>query len=462
MKFCTVTLGCKVNQYETGAMEGILRSRGHEPVTAGSGCDVCIINTCAVTEESVRKSRQTIRRLKKLHPDAGIVVCGCFSQLDPAAVEELGVDLLSGTTDRRGFVMSVMELMKLTDKTGDSKLTCCTQTDPITQGDGGLVMADAFEELPPGETANRTRALLKIQDGCDNFCTYCIVPHIRGRSRSLPLSRMAEYAKQLDEQGYKEIVITGIEISSYGKDLHLTSPAVQLPTFNFQFSTFNSLSTAIQTISFAAPNTRLRLGSLDPAILTDEFCRQLGEIPNLCNHFHISLQSGCDGTLKRMGRKYTTHQVQQAINSIRNQFKDCGITADLITGFPGETDVEFEQTINFIKEAAFSDMHIFPYSPRPGTKASILPDQIDKKIRKERAKKALETSEKMSDDFKRSQIGKTVEVLFEQEKGGFSTGHTGNYLMVSVRKGLLKIKRNTIKPVKITNIKNDILHGEIM
>ena len=427
MKFCTFTLGCKVNQYETGAMESILRDLGHESVPDGSGCDVCIINTCAVTEESVRKSRQTIRRLKKLHPDVKIAVCGCFSQLDPAAVEELGVDLISGTTDRRGFVLNVEELY------------VTKGASPFVSG----VPADTFktfEELPPGIAANRTRALLKIQDGCDNFCTYCIVPHIRGRSRSLPLKRVAEYAKQLEDQGYKEIVITGIEISSY-------SP---------------SLITAVQTISKAAPNTRLRLGSLDPAVMTDDFCHELSRIKNLCNHFHLSLQSGCNETLQRMGRKYTTAQTLITIELLRDRFKDCGITADLITGFPGETDTEFKQTINFIKKAAFSDMHIFPYSPRPGTKASMLPDQIEKNTRKERAKEATEIAAKTADDFKRAQIGKTVEVLFEQEKNGASTGHTGNYLMVSVQKGLIEIGRNTIKQVKITNIKNDMLLGEII
>jgi len=277
---------------------------------------------------------------------------------------------------------------------------------------------------------------LKIQDGCDNFCTYCIVPYIRGRSRSLPLDRVAEYAKQLEEQGYKEIIITGIEISS-------VSPC---------------LITAIKTISTAAPDTRLRLGSLDPAIVTEEFCKNLSKIPNICNHIHLSLQSGCDSTLQRMGRKYSTNQALKSIEAVRKYFKNCGVTADLITGFPGETEDEFEQTLEFIKKAAFSDMHIFPYSMRPGTKAAKLTGQIDKSIKKERARIAIETAQEMADIFKRAQIGKTVEVLFEQYKNGISTGHSSNYLEINV-KG--KAERNTIRSVKVATLQKDKLYGNM-
>jgi len=420
MRFCTATLGCKVNQYESQAMESILRGYGHEAVALGDGCDICILNTCAVTAESVRKSRQIIRKLKKLEPDALIAVCGCYSQLEPKELENLEVDLIGGVYNRTKFVKQICH----SDKTKD------------------LSSQSIIEELPPGSTANRTRALLKIQDGCNNFCTYCIVPYIRGRSRSLPLERVAEYAKQLDDQGYKEIVITGIEISSYGKD----------------FNTKSSLIKALETINISAPNTRLRLGSLDPGILTEEYCQKLSKIPNLCYHFHLSLQSGCDETLCRMGRKYNTQQVLNNIQSVRKYFTDCGITADLITGFPGETEDEFNQTLEFIRNAAFSDMHIFPYSLRPGTKAAKMPEQIDKNIRKERARLAIETATIMSDRFKHAQTGKTFEVLFEQYKDGFSTGHTGNYLEIAVRE---KIERNTIQNVMINELKSKRLLGSI-
>jgi len=443
-----MTLGCKVNQYETQAIEGILRERGHETVTLGDGCNVCILNTCAVTAESERKSRQLIRKMKKLEPDAMIAVCGCYSQLDPKELENLDVDLIGGVYNRTKFAQKICN----SDKTIDLSSQCI------------------IEELPPGGTTNRTRALLKIQDGCDNFCTYCIVPYIRGRSRSLPLERVAEYTKQLEEQGYKEIVITGIEISSYGKDFNKTGDgSLSYSTEKIRQRTvpcltdepspcLTNLITAIKTISFTAPNTRLRLGSLDPAILTEEVCQKLSEIPNLCNHFHLSLQSGCNATLRRMGRKYTTKQVLNNIQSIRKYFTDCGITADLITGFPGETEDEFNQTLEFIKSAAFSDMHIFPYSLRPGTKAAKMPGQIDKSIKKERARVAIEAASEMAKKFKRAQIGKTVEVLFEQFKNGFSTGHSGNYLEISVSED---IERNTIQNIKITDLKNGRLTGKL-
>jgi len=436
MRFCTTTLGCKVNQYETHAIEGILRELGHEIVSLGDGCDVCILNTCAVTVESERKSRQAIRKMKKLEPEALVAVCGCYSQLEPKKVAELGADFVGGVFDRHDFAV----------KTGDSSLSYSA----AKVNHRPSASSCTIEELPPGSTASRTRALLKIQDGCNNFCSYCIVPYIRGRSRSLLLELIVEYAKQLGEQGYKEIVITGIEISSYGKDLENKTD---------EPSPCLSLLTAIQTIHAAAPNARLRLGSLDPAIMTDEFCKELFKIPNLCNHFHLSLQSGCDETLQRMGRKYTAEQVLKNIKSIRKHFKDCGITADLITGFPGETEDEFNQTLDFIEKAAFSDMHIFPYSLRPGTKAAKMPDQIEKNTKKERARAAINKAKEMTDAFKRAHIGKTLEVLFEQEKDGVSKGHSSNYLEIYVNE---EIERNTIKNVKITSLKKNRLFGEIV
>jgi len=433
-----MTLGCKVNQYETGAIESLLRDRGHESMNPGEGSDIVIINTCAVTAESVRKTRQAIRRMKKLEPNALIAVCGCYSQLEPEEVKKLGADIVSGTSDRQGFALKVESW----------------------SGGSPSVAAPAtlkFEELPPGSTSNRTRALLKIQDGCNNFCTYCIVPYIRGRSRSLNLEKISEYAKQLENHGYKEIVITGIELSSYGKDL--TPRVIEAPGPQSPCVPQEPLLTAIQTIHTAAPGARLRLGSLVPSIMTDDFCKELSKIPNLCNHFHLSLQSGCNETLKRMGRKYTADEVMKSIESIRTNFADCGITADLITGFPGETEEEFNQTLKFIETASFSDMHIFPYSERPGTKAAKMPNQLEKNIRKDRARAAAEKANKMAKDFKKSQIGKITKVLIEQEKSGFSSGHSTNYTEINI-KG--KVERNSIQNVKITALKNGKLYGEIV
>ena len=434
MRFSTMTLGCKVNQYETGAIESILTGRGHELVKPGDGCDVCIINTCAVTLESVRKSRQAINRMKKLEPNARIAICGCYSELENEEVTNLGADLISGTKDRTAFALKVEELI----------MQSCNPQQNRTQEPSPCLYT--FEDLPPSTTTTRTRALLKIQDGCDNYCAYYMIPYAREHSRSLPHDRIEEHAKQLENQGYKEIIITGIEISSYGKDLP--------PTLST-----TSLINAISTIQTAAPAARLRLGSLDPAILKDDFIQNLKTIPNICNHFHLSLQSGCDETLKRMGRKYNTSQTQKAISSLRSHFKDCAITADLITGFPGETEAEFEQTLDTITKAKFSDMHIFPFSPRPKTKAAEMPGQVEKHTRKERAHKATEVAAAMANDFKESQIGKTVEVLFEQQKHGCSVGHSSNYLEIHAQE---KKAKNTMHKVRITGFKNNRLTGEIV
>jgi len=421
MRFCVSTLGCKVNQFESQALESILLSRGHELLRPGEGCDVCVINTCAVTAESSRKSRQAVRRLKKLEPDASIAVCGCLSQLEPFETATLGVDFIGGSGDREEFALAVERLEKRRE---------------ISKKPPGSV----FEELPPGVAAGRTRGMLKIQDGCDNFCAYCVIPYARGPSRSLPVERAAEAARLLEAEGVREIVVTGIEISSYGKDVGAT------------------LTDAIRAVGQAAPGARLRLGSLDSGAVTGDFCRELADV-NLCRHFHLSLQSGCDDTLRRMGRKYGADVAYDAIQRLRRSFPDCGITADLITGFPGETDEEFERTLEFIKSAKFSDMHIFPFSPRPGTKAFDMAEQVEKSVRRARAGIAKKTAREMSRDFKRSQIGKTLDVLFERERVGEWIGYSDNYLEVVVKNGG---SWNSIHSVQITAVENDLVWGEII
>jgi len=419
MRFAVTTLGCKANQFDTGTITDILCRHGFKHVEHGERADVCIINTCCVTAESVRKSRQAIRKMKKSEPNALIAVCGCSIKLDSNDVQSIGIDLTGGTDDREEFAKRIIKTVGAT-----------TLDRPRNQA----------TSLP----TSRTRALLKIQDGCDNHCTYCIIPHVRGKSQSMPLDEMAEKARSLQEEGYKEIVITGIEISSWQ-----SKKIVALPL----------LLEAITTISKAAPKARLRLGSLDPQILSEDFIFEMSKIPNLCNHFHISLQSGCDEILKRMGRRYNTAQVREAIKSLRSNIPDCAVTADLIVGFPGETDEEFDKTIEFIQKAAFSDMHIFPYSIRPGTAAETMPGQLDKSIKQKRALAAKQAAEQMKLEFMKSQIAKTVTVLFEEKKGNYSIGHSSNYMKIATHDNIAK---NTLKNVKIVSTKDGLLLGEIV
>ena len=481
MKFSSYTLGCKVNQFETRGIESILLDRGHELVKAGEGCDACIINTCTVTSESAGKSRRAVRRIKRLEPDALIAVCGCLSELEPDTAMSVGADLIGGSGNRTLFALKIereTELRRSAKSTKKPSAPNCqlpTANPPLSPlhpppstPNSQLLTANpqpstlhpqpstpncqlstlnsqlsTFEDLPLASSASspKTRALLKIQDGCDNRCAYCVIPLARGRSRSLPQHHAAEQAKQLHEQGFREIIITGIEISSYGKDIGAHA----------------SIAAVTREIGAAAPGARIRLGSLDPGILDEGIIREFREIPNLCGHFHLSLQSGCDETLRRMGRRYSTDKISSAISMLRDSFPGCGITADLITGFPGETEEEFEITMGFIYKAAFSDMHIFPYSSRPGTKAADMPGHIDKNIKVERARAAAAAAGEMAGKFRQSQIGKTADVLFEKIRDGFHIGYTGSYIEAAVKNGGPK---NSISRVLLTAYKNGVVYGE--
>lgn len=433
MKFIIHTLGCKVNQYETQAMETLLKQRGHQPTTEQA--DAVIVNTCAVTAESSRKSRQAVRRLKAEHPNAVIAVCGCYSQVSSEEASELGVDLVFGSGQR-------LELLDALENAVFHKME---------QGAGAcqIVVDDpfkrrTFEVLPAGSVAGRTRAMLKIEDGCDNFCTYCVIPYARGRVRSLPPEIAAKQASELAEAGYKELVITGIEISSYGKDLR-------------NGETRLTLIDAIRSISCAAPNVRLRLGSLEPTIISEVFCRQLASLGNICPQFHLSLQSGCDRTLAAMHRKYNTEKFYEAVCMLRNSFPDCALTADLITGFPGETEEDHAETLAFIRRCGFSSMHIFPYSERPGTPAASMSGRINKSVRADRAHEAQAIASEMEDAYLNRCVGKTLSVLFETEDGGFSFGHSENYCTVRVEG---HGKHGLVENVKITGVSDKILVGK--
>ncbi|MBE6949489.1 MAG: tRNA (N(6)-L-threonylcarbamoyladenosine(37)-C(2))-methylthiotransferase MtaB [Ruminococcaceae bacterium] len=427
MKIFFHTLGCKVNQYETQAMETLFREMGYEIATESGNCHMVVINTCAVTAESGRKSRQAIRRLKAENPDAVIGVCGCFSQIEPESIKDLA-DVVFGSGDRRQFVLDM-------EKAGHEKQFIMNIDAPLKRR--------KYEELPAGSLEGRTRAMLKIQDGCSNFCTYCIIPYARGPVRSLPPEKCAAEAARLAAEGIREIMITGIEIASYGKDL----------------KTGVTLADAIVAVAEAAPDVRLHLGSLEPRVITDDFCKKLVSVSSICPHFHLSLQSGCDTVLQRMKRKYDTARFYESVELLRKYFPNCGITADLITGFPGETDEEFSETLAFIEMCAFSSMHIFPYSIRPGTVAASMPNQVTKETKHRRARQAAKLAAEMEEAFLNTQIGTVQQVLFETGDGEISIGHSGNYCQVEVSAVDL---HNKVKNVQITGSKQGKLLGNII
>ena len=427
MKVAIYTLGCKVNQYETQAMEQELTGRGHTLVDFEETADAYIINTCSVTAVSDKKSRQMIRRAKKRNPDAVVAACGCYVQTHTEEAAQLDIDLISGTGDRMAF-LNLLEQV-------------AAEREPMKLVDDAFKRRQ-FEVLPAGGMAARTRAMLKVEDGCVNFCAYCIIPYARGGVRSLPMDIAVEQTKQLREEGYKEIVITGIEISSYGHD----------------FKDGTTLIDLLEAISEAAGDMRLRLGSLEPRTITEEFCQRAVKLPNLCPHFHLSMQSGCDETLRRMNRKYDTVRYYESVRLLNEYFDHPAITTDLITGFPGETEEEFAQTLAFIEKCAFADMHVFPYSIRPGTPAAKMA-QVAGPTKDERAHRAGEVAAKMHRDYLAACIGKTYPVLFEQPKDGKYSGHAPNYMEVEVaQEGL----HNQVLNVKITAVQDDILLGEVI
>ena len=427
MRIAIYTLGCKVNQYETQAMEQELTRRGHEIVPFDGAADAYIVNTCSVTAVSDKKSRQMIRRCRKLNEHAVVAACGCYVQTHSDEAAGLGLDLIAGTGDRMAF----LDLLE----------QAAREKEPLTLLDDALYRR-AFEVLPAGGMAERTRAMLKVEDGCVNFCTYCIIPYARGPVRSLPKTEAVAQTRRLREEGYRELVITGIEISGWGHDLKNGETLIDL----------------LEAVSDAAGEMRLRLGSLEPRTITEEFCRRAARLPNLCPHFHLSMQSGCDGTLRRMNRKYDTARFYESVSLLRQYFDRPAVTTDLITGFPGETEEEFAQTLAFIEKCGFAAMHIFPYSVRPGTKAAAMPDQCTAAVKERRAARAAETAERMKQAYLHGCVGQTYPVLFEQEKGGLYVGHAPNYCQVGVRGEDL---HNAVRNVKIEAVDGDMLIGEL-
>ena len=426
MRVGIYTLGCKVNQYETQAMEQELLRRGHELVSFESVADAYIVNTCSVTAVSDKKSRQMLRRCRRLNGEAVVAACGCYVQTHADEAATLDVDIVAGTNDHMAF-------LDLVEQAYEEKRRYTLLDDALRRRQ--------FEVLAPGGQEGRTRAMLKVEDGCTNFCTYCIIPYARGPVRSLPMDLACEQVAQLREEGYREIVITGIEISSYGRDLAGDVTLIDL----------------LETISPVAGEMRLRLGSLEPRTITEDFCRRAAKLPNLCPHFHLSLQSGCDATLKRMNRKYDSARYYESVRLLKEYFNGVAVTTDLIVGFPEETEEEFLETLAFIRHCGFAQMHIFPYSVRPGTKAAAM-RQLTSAVKEDRAARAAVVAEEMHQDYLQSCVGKVFPVLFEQEKEGCFAGHAPNYMEVlALGEGL----HNEVRNVEITAVENGSLVGEI-
>ena len=425
MKFAFYTLGCKTNQYETQAMERLLLEKGHEIGSFSETCDGYVINTCSVTAVADKKNRAVIRRCRRENPDAVIAVCGCYSQHDPEAVRALGIDVIGGSGSRQEFV--------------DMLLSAAGEHTHREEVDNALRRRE-FEILPAGGLEERTRAMLKVQDGCVNFCTYCIIPYTRGPVRSAPLELAVEQAKELAQRGYREIVLTGIEIAGWGVDLP-GKPEVTV---------------LIEAICRAVPDLRIRLGSLEPRVVTEDFCRRLSALPNLCPQFHLSMQSGSDTVLQRMKRKYDTARYYESVCLLRKFFPNCAVTTDMIVAFPGETEEEFAESLAFIRKCAFADMHIFPYSRRPGTPADKMPGQHDNVTKEDRSRRAIAVGEEMSRAYREKLVGSTLQVLFEEPEGDYYIGHAPNYVKVYVRGEDL---HNVIRQVTVTGLYGDGVMG---
>lgn len=431
-KVAFYTLGCKVNQYETEAMLEMFKQDGYEQVGSEDYADVYVINTCTVTHMSDRKSRQYIRRMKKKNPDAIIAVVGCYSQVSPEEILEIEeVNLVMGTNERRTIVD---EIKKLEVVEGDKKASTVDD----------IMKVRAFEEIEISQSNGRTRAFMKIQDGCDRFCTYCIIPYARGgKVRSRDIESIVNEAKTLAENGYEEVVLTGIHVASYGKDLKEEK---------------TNLLDVIKRINEIDGIKRIRTSSVEPILFTDEFVNEVSNMEKVMPHYHLSLQSGCDETLKRMNRRYTTEEYKTIVNKLREEIPNVAITTDVIVGFPGETEEEFEKTYNFLKDIELSQMHIFKYSPRKGTKAAEMENQVSPQDKHERSEKLLQLNKENFEKIATRMVGKEFEVLFEQEvEENKYEGLTPNYLKTIVTSN--EDICGKILKVKIIEVKDEYVEG---
>ena len=405
MKVYFLTLGCRVNQYETDAARRLFLDNGHENVDSPEEADVCIVNTCSVTGEADRKSSQMLRRMAKNNPGAVIVAMGCASELKTG---DVAADIVIGTRDKNTVVAKVEEFLANRENKDLTHITSHTRPE--------VSKTDEYHDFGTVLSPEGTRAFIKVEDGCNNFCTYCVIPYARGRVVSRPEESCVKEAEFLVANGFKEIIVSGIHLCSYGKD---------------QGKDITALLELLKKIDAIPGLARLRLGSLEPKSMTPEFISGLKELKHLCPHFHLSLQSGSDTVLKRMNRKYTAAEYEDRVEALRAEFPDMSLTTDIITGFPEETEEEFEETIGYARKLKFAKIHVFPYSVREGTKAADMP-QIDMSIRKARAKKLIEVSDTLAAEFAASMTGKEAEILIEkiEEKDGktVAEGYTANYI----------------------------------
>lgn len=420
-KIAFITLGCKVNLYDTEAMAELFTEKGYEVVDFEEYADVYLINTCTVTNLGDKKSRQMIRRAKRINPNSVVVATGCYAQVASEEVAKIeGINIVIGTKNRSEIVETVENYV---DENG------------VVNNVSDIMGEKEFEPLQISRLTNRTRAYIKIQEGCNRYCTYCIIPYARGPIRSRKPEEVIEEIKKLAENGFKEVVLTGIHVASYGLDLGNIT-----------------LADIIEKVHSVNGIERIRFSSMEPLAIDDDFVARMAKLPKVCDHYHLSLQSGCNRTLKRMNRKYNAEQYAEACERLRNAFPNVAITTDIIVGFPDETEEDFKESLAFAKKMKLDKIHTFPYSPKKGTPAAKMKNQISGDVKSQRSKEMIALSDKMNIDFLNNNIGKTVPVLFEDMENGFWQGHTTNYIKV-----LVKSDENLNN--KIVDVKLDKIHG---
>ena len=437
--FCT--LGCKVNQYETNAMIEQFIKKDYIIKEFNEKADIYIINTCTVTNMADRKSRQMLRRAKELNPNSIIVACGCYAQVAKEELEEIPeIDLIYGTNEKNKIVDYIDEFEPLETFNNGSSVPFGSKTEIKETKVTDVMYQKEFLDFGITDYTEKTRAVIKVQDGCDRFCSYCIIPYARGHVRSRKIQNVVEEIKTIAQKEIKEVVITGIHLASYGKDFKPNAHLIDL----------------LEEINKIDGIERIRLGSLEPTLITEEFLERLIKLEKICDHFHLSLQSGCDETLKRMNRRYTTKEFEEGVKLLRKYYENVALTTDIIVGFPGETDEEFNKTYEFLKKINFYQMHIFKYSPRKGTKAAVMPNQINGNIKEQRSAKLIELSHNNEIKYNEKEVGKILEVLWEEKEGEYIKGHTTNYKVVKIP---YKQIENTISNAKIEKVENLELIG---